>query len=288
MTGIVRPYVYKGEVRLNTWHLIYDLPRGADGKRKRRWVTFHGTAEEAKEELACLVEGAEAAPIKGRIQQYVGRDGIPRPNHWQLIFDGPRKPGGKRNQIWKTFHGTEAEARAELPKLIQQSLIDWENELKYREASELKKQRISAERRSWNWGRKKARSENDIVYVVGPVENPSLVKIGVTSNFPNRFAALQTGYPRPLKLWLEFKGSYPLENVLHTQFKEFQTFGEWFDFEGINPLRIIRDVARKHGYEPGGVAEERELCREAQAKVGIAPLIAWDGIQARMGFWEQP
>jgi integrase len=38
-----------------TWSLIYDLPKGADGKRRQKWTTFKGNKTDAGKELARLV-----------------------------------------------------------------------------------------------------------------------------------------------------------------------------------------------------------------------------------------
>ena len=43
----------------NSWQLIFDLPRDADGKRKQARRTVHGTKREADSKLRELVSGAE-------------------------------------------------------------------------------------------------------------------------------------------------------------------------------------------------------------------------------------
>jgi hypothetical protein len=45
MKGCIHP---RGE---NTFLLVFDLPRGADGKRKQKYVTFHGGKRQAQTEL---------------------------------------------------------------------------------------------------------------------------------------------------------------------------------------------------------------------------------------------
>lgn len=58
-----------------TWQLIYDLPRGADGKRKQSSKTFHGTERQAKRELAQIEleihQGTFCEPTKMNLAQYL-------------------------------------------------------------------------------------------------------------------------------------------------------------------------------------------------------------------------
>jgi integrase len=58
-----------------SYTLIYDAPRGEDGKRKQVWVTFQGTKPEAENELARLIHeaatGAFVDPSKVTLGEYL-------------------------------------------------------------------------------------------------------------------------------------------------------------------------------------------------------------------------
>ena len=62
----------------NTWALVYDLPRGLDGKRRQKWATFVGTKREADQELTRLLRerdtgGQPANAGKQSVAAYLAR-----------------------------------------------------------------------------------------------------------------------------------------------------------------------------------------------------------------------
>ena len=61
----------------NSWQLIFDLPRGADGKRKQARHTVHGTKREAEAKLRELLaerdKGGYVAPTKETIEAFLAR-----------------------------------------------------------------------------------------------------------------------------------------------------------------------------------------------------------------------
>lgn len=61
----------------NSWQLIFDLPRDADGKRKQARRTVHGTKREADSKLRELVSGAEkgdyVTPSKESARSYLAK-----------------------------------------------------------------------------------------------------------------------------------------------------------------------------------------------------------------------
>ena len=61
----------------NSWQLIFDLPRDADGKRKQARRTVHGTKREADSKLRELVSGVEkgdyVTPSKESVGEFLTR-----------------------------------------------------------------------------------------------------------------------------------------------------------------------------------------------------------------------
>ena len=71
MTGHIRK---RGE---RSWAILLDLPRGPDGKRRRKWHTVHGTKKDAQrkrnELLHQLETGAYVEPTKMTIKEFLER-----------------------------------------------------------------------------------------------------------------------------------------------------------------------------------------------------------------------
>jgi hypothetical protein len=65
------------------------------------------------------------------------------------------------------------------------------------------------------------------------------VKIGKADAVENRRAALQTGSPHKLEVWLAVQAPATLERELQDQFKEYRIRGEWFDFGDRNPVAAV-------------------------------------------------
>lgn len=68
-----------------------------------------------------------------------------------------------------------------------------------------------------------------VVYFVGAGD---LVKIGFSTNFPERLTALQIGSPVQLEVIATVAGTYSAEKSLHRQFAHLRAHGEWFRNEG--------------------------------------------------------
>lgn len=68
------------------------------------------------------------------------------------------------------------------------------------------------------------------VYLVRLKHDKSLLKIGTSKDVKCRIQTLQTGNPRSLEIWAQFKcDNYKkLENMLHSLFTSFKVRGEWF------------------------------------------------------------
>ena len=69
----------KGHLRKrgNSWAIILELGRDAEGKRRQKWHTFHGSKKDAEAELARLIHelntGMYAEPDKMLVRDYLGR-----------------------------------------------------------------------------------------------------------------------------------------------------------------------------------------------------------------------
>lgn len=82
---------------------------------------------------------------------------------------------------------------------------------------------------------------NSVVYVIGAA-SLTAVKIGVSTNLPERLRALQTGAPARLSVLWQTPGDRALEGRLHARLHEFRTYGEWFD---LRPLGVPVDVVQR-------------------------------------------
>ena len=71
MTGHIRK---RGE---RSWAILLDLPRGPDGKRRRKWHTVHGTKKDAQrkrnELLHQLQTGAYVEPARMTVNEYLAK-----------------------------------------------------------------------------------------------------------------------------------------------------------------------------------------------------------------------
>jgi len=82
---------------------------------------------------------------------------------------------------------------------------------------------------------------SSVVYVIGAA-SLTAVKIGVSTNLPERLRALQTGAPARLSVLWQTPGDRALEGRLHARLHEFRTYGEWFD---LRPLGVPVDVVQR-------------------------------------------
>lgn len=79
---------------------------------------------------------------------------------------------------------------------------------------------------------------SEVVYAIGSAQS-NLVKIGRTTELPERLAAIQRMSPVRLLLLWSTGGGYALESALHRRFKAYRQHGEWFDFGGADPVATI-------------------------------------------------
>jgi hypothetical protein len=86
------------------------------------------------------------------------------------------------------------------------------------------------------------------VYVLGCAENHR-VKIGRTVNLDGRLADIQRMSPVRLNLLWHTPGGADVETLLHRQFSFLRSHGEWFDFDGVDPIAAIRSVLEGWPYE---------------------------------------
>lgn len=68
---------------------------------------------------------------------------------------------------------------------------------------------------------------NPTVYFVGSEEGP--VKIGFTTELPNRLRSLRNSSPVPLKLLASIPGTRETEKEYHCRFSGYRLHGEWFE-----------------------------------------------------------
>ena len=80
----------------NSWQLIFDLPRGGDGRRKQARRTVRGTKREAESRLRELISGVEkgdyVTPTKETVGEFLVRwfdTSVDQPGHgWPDGDDG--------------------------------------------------------------------------------------------------------------------------------------------------------------------------------------------------------
>jgi hypothetical protein len=69
------------------------------------------------------------------------------------------------------------------------------------------------------------------------------VKIGCSENVTRRLKVLQTGYPADLRVLWQGSGGAAMEAHLHARFARRRIRGEWFDFTGVDALKLITKAA---------------------------------------------
>lgn len=80
-----------------------------------------------------------------------------------------------------------------------------------------------------------------VVYVIG-LANISRVKIGTSKDVSKRLADIQRMSPEPLEVLWQTPGTYRLEGALHSRFADRRVHGEWFDFAGESPVKLIEEA----------------------------------------------
>lgn len=83
--------------------------------------------------------------------------------------------------------------------------------------------------------------EEDQVYVIGTSDS-SVAKIGVSNAPQRRLRQIQSMSPLRLQVLWACPGSYDLEAALHAHFNVYRSHGEWFDFRGLDPVKVVQDA----------------------------------------------
>lgn len=89
-----------------------------------------------------------------------------------------------------------------------------------------------------------AKKHPPIVYFIQQ-DRDGPIKIGTTTCFENRFAALQGANPNPLRVLVLVYGDATHERLLHAQFAKTRIVGEWFKPtpEILRVIRAIKDMS---------------------------------------------
>lgn len=71
-------------------------------------------------------------------------------------------------------------------------------------------------------------ADEGYVYLIGAPQDPSLVKVGFSTDPARRARQLQNGNGRRLRVIAKRPGTRADEKGLHAEFREHRTVGEWF------------------------------------------------------------
>ena len=96
------------------------------------------------------------------------------------------------------------------------------------------------------------------VYVIRASDSP-VAKIGVSTDPERRVRQIRAMSPLRLEILWTCPGSYPLESRLHTQLGAYRSHGEWFDFQDLDPVTVVRDALAAVGAE--GASGSAEMVR---------------------------
>jgi predicted GIY-YIG superfamily endonuclease len=77
-----------------------------------------------------------------------------------------------------------------------------------------------------------------MVYIV---ECAGVYKIGTTTDMHKRMSALQAGCPHPIHICLKMLGHHPVEAILHEEYRDKRSHGEWFRLDENDLASILRD-----------------------------------------------
>jgi hypothetical protein len=93
----------------------------------------------------------------------------------------------------------------------------------------------------------------DQVYVIGALDSP-VAKIGVSADPERRLRQIQAMSPMRLEILWKGTGGYPLESRLHAHLRAYHSHGEWFDFQGLDPMTVIHTALHELGGGASGCA----------------------------------
>ena len=121
-------------------------------------------------------------------------------------------------------------------------------------------------------GKRKAPRKGSKKFHLYAITDDVFIKLGYSSNIPNRVKSMQTGCPGVLRvLWKYYVGSQEndakkAEKKLHRRCKEYSQRGEWFSKECmpmVEEFTLTKKMKRDFGIE----AEELEALLEAREQV---------------------
>lgn len=103
--------------------------------------------------------------------------------------------------------------------------------------------------------RQPAGSRAEYVYLIG-CEESNVVKIGRTRDLKVRLGAIQRMSPVRVKVLWHTEGNAALESSLHKAFRFRRSYGEWFNFAGLDPVEVVQSAIRGDWQEdlPDGYA----------------------------------
>ncbi|MFM9584232.1 GIY-YIG nuclease family protein [Streptomyces caniscabiei] len=79
----------------------------------------------------------------------------------------------------------------------------------------------------------------DLVYVIGTPES-HVAKVGVSNAPERRLRQIQSMSPLPLQILWTCSGGYDLERRLHSYLAPYRSHGEWFNFQGLDPVATVQ------------------------------------------------
>jgi hypothetical protein len=127
---------------------------------------------------------------------------------------------------------------------------------------------------SMTLGEKAAQPSLSFVYIIGH-DGSNLVKIGKADDVAKRLAGIQRMSPVKLRVLAHFPGGFRYEKALHQKFDHLRTYGEWFDFGGLDPVAEVSAAMAK-------LAEADEAEARAAAERAARPGTV---VQIRKKLW---
>ncbi|MGW3982804.1 GIY-YIG nuclease family protein [Streptomyces mirabilis] len=88
----------------------------------------------------------------------------------------------------------------------------------------------------------------DLVYVIGVPES-HVAKVGVSNAPERRLRQIQSMSPLPLQVLWTCSGGYDLERRLHLYLAPYRSHGEWFNFQGLDPVATVRAAVAAVGQQ---------------------------------------
>lgn len=90
----------------------------------------------------------------------------------------------------------------------------------------------------------------DLVYVIG-TPNSGIAKVGVSNAPERRLRQIQSMSPLPLQVLWTCSGGYDLERCLHSYLAPYRSHGEWFNFQGLDPVVTVQAAVAAIDWQAG-------------------------------------